>query len=316
MGKKQQISTSAVSSPAKKRAKTTTLWVKKETTEATVFIHKVEAVTKNPVGVHVVDNNLYLNQCKLAGYLVLENTEQLWDLFETLEQDAVVKAFLNVCKHGFRVKGWTDASQWQLNTIWAIIQESKSFWVTADGLLFLNLFEGDLQAYNYWAYTINHIINIELNWFPAQDTNDIVLSGHSSENWYRSYTLLKAIHHFNSRETTSNKGKKQNPPATTPLFLTDEDYAVHGAGLRPTLSADNVESSTLTSRHLGVDSEDKWHYHVAKDEGISDNLEQREQGLIEFEVGLTEICKESKTATEAADAANPWPLLMAAQQVH
>ena len=305
MGKKRQILTSAVSSPAKKRAKTTTLRVKKETTEATVFIHKVEAVAKNPVGVCVVDNNLYLNQCKLAGYLALENTEQLWDLFETLEQDAVVKAFLNARKHGFGVKGWTNASQWQLDTIWAIIQESKSFWVTADGLLFLNLFEGDLQAYNYWAYTINHIINIELNWFPAQDTNDIVLSGHSSENWYRSYTLLKAIHHFNSRETTSDKGKKQNPPATTSLFLTDKDYAVHGAGLRPTLSADNIELSTLTSRHLGVDSEDKWHYHVAKDEGISNNLEQREQGLIEFEVGLTEIHKESKTATEAADAVNP-----------
>ena len=65
-----------------------------------------------------------------------------------------------------------------------------------------------------------------------------------------------------------------------------------------------------------MDSEDKWHYHVAKDEGISNNLEQREQGLIEFEVGLTEIHKESKTATEAADAANPQPLLTAAQQVH
>ena len=61
MGKKQQISTSAASSPAKKRAKTTTLCVKKETTEATVFIHKVEAVTKNLAGVRVVDNNLYLN---------------------------------------------------------------------------------------------------------------------------------------------------------------------------------------------------------------------------------------------------------------
>ena len=149
MGKKRQILTSAVSSPAKKRAKTTTLRVKKETTEATVFIHKAEVVAKNPVGVRVVNNNLYLNQCELVGYLALENTEQLWGLFETLEQDAVVKAFLNARKHGFRVKGQTDASQWQLDTIWAIIQESKSFWVTADGLPFPDSFEGNLWAYNY-----------------------------------------------------------------------------------------------------------------------------------------------------------------------
>ena len=66
-----------MSSPAKKRAKTTTLWVKKETIEAMIFIHKVKAVAKNLMGVHVVNNNLYSNQCELAGYLVLENTKQL-----------------------------------------------------------------------------------------------------------------------------------------------------------------------------------------------------------------------------------------------
>ena len=75
MRKKQQISTLVVSSPAKKRAKTTTLCVKKETTEATVFIYKVKVVIKNLVGVYIVNNNLYLNQCKLVEYLVLENTK-------------------------------------------------------------------------------------------------------------------------------------------------------------------------------------------------------------------------------------------------
>ena len=116
MARKRAASPSGASTPAKK-SKTSTPRVKQESTEATLFIHKADAVAKNPPGVRVVEVNLYSSPRELAGYLFLESTELLLDLFGSLEQDPTVQAFLNACENGFQVKGWTAASRWQLDMI-------------------------------------------------------------------------------------------------------------------------------------------------------------------------------------------------------